>query len=221
MKLVVANLKLYLNTLEDVVNYQKEMENYKKNFIVAPQNIYLENFINKGFIVSSQNSSDNTYGPYTGEISPKSLSNLNVKYTIIGHSEVRGKYYSENEYISDKIKKALENDLVVILGVGEYDKNCVYDVIEKQLDGIEPNANLIVSYEPIWAIGGSKIPDIDDLKSIISFIKSKGYKRVLYGGSINEDNINDLNLIDNIDGFLIGSCAIKTDNFKKIIEVVK
>lgn len=223
MKLIVANTKMYLNTIKEINNYQEKMENYKNYFVVAPQNIYLENFIKKGFSVASQNTSNKEKGPYTGEISPKSLNDLKVKYTLIGHSEIRKKYKEEKYYIKEKIKKSIENNLDVILCVGEKEekKDKVYEVLEKQLNDITPNENLIISYEPVWAIGGDKILEEEKLKKIIKFIKNKGYKKVLYGGSINENNIEKLNKINIIDGFLIGRSSVNPSSLKRIIEVVK
>ena len=220
MKLIVANLKMYLKSLKEVENYQKEMEKYKKYFVVAPQNIYLENFINKGYTVSAQNSSDEE-GSYTGEISPYSLSDLKVKYTLIGHAEIKQKYPKEIKYINKKIEKAIDNDLTVILCVGEKNKKNKLEEIDKQLKNIKPKEKLIISYEPVWAIGKTEIPEKRELEKIVEYIKSKGHKKVLYGGSINEENIKDLNKINIIDGYLIGSRAYNTEKFKKIIEVVK
>lgn len=220
MKLVIANLKMYLNSLEEVEKYQKEMENYKHDFIIAPQNIYLENFIRKGFTVSAQNSSDEE-GSHTGEISPYSLSDLKVKYTLIGHAEIRKKYPEENNYINRKIEKAIKNNLKAILCIGEKNKKTTIEEIDKQLKEITPNEKLIISYEPVWAIGGVEIPEKEKLEEIVNHIKRKGHKKVLYGGSINENNIKNLININNIDGFLIGSSAYDTNKLKKIIEVVK
>lgn len=221
MKKIIANLKLYLNTIEEVKIYQNAMKDYKEDFIVAPQSIYLENFVKNGFTVAAQNVSNKENGSYTGEISPSSLADLNVKYVIIGHSEVRKRFLNEEKYIADKIYKSLANNIKVILCVGEEEYEDVYDVIDKQLFGIIPNDNLFISYEPIWAIGKNSIPELNKLNEIICYIKNKGYKTVLYGGSINENNIALLNKLDVIDGFLIGSSAADVVSFKKIIEVVR
>lgn len=223
MKLIVANTKMYLNTMEEVEKFQREMDIYKNYFIVAPQNIYLENFVRNGFSVAAQNVSNKESGAHTGETSPKSLKDLKVEYVMIGHAEIRKKYKIENFYIQEKIKKSLNNNLKVILCIGEKlkKKNEVYTIIEKQLENIKPNENLIISYEPVWAIGGSNILGTKELIKIINFIKEKGHKKVLYGGSITEENINRLNEIENIDGFLVGSRSVDTKKFKKIIEVVK
>lgn len=221
MKLIVANLKMYLNTLDDVRNYQNDLFDYKDYFVVSPQSIYLESFINNGFTLSSQDVSIEEDGPFTGGISPRSLHDLNVKYTLIGHSDVRRKYSDEDNYIRRKVENALKNNLIVILCVGELKQEEVFNVLDRQLSGINPNDNLIISYEPIWAIGGVGIPESDKLIEVIKYIKEKGHKKVLYGGSVGEFNIKKLNSIELIDGFLIGSRAAHPYKLKKIIEVVK
>lgn len=221
MKLIVANLKMFLNTLDDVSNYQKDLFDYKDYFVVSPQSIYLESFINNGFTLSSQDVSIEEDGPFTGGISPKSLHDLGVKYTLIGHSDIRRKYCDEDNYIRKKVESALKNNLIVILCVGELKKEEVFDILDRQLNDINPNDNLIISYEPIWTIGGVGIPTSDKLIEVIKYIKEKGHKKVLYGGSVDEFNIKKLNSIELIDGFLIGSQASHPDKLKRIIEVVK
>ena len=223
MKLIIANTKMYLNTLDKVERYLSDMSFYKESFVVAHQSIYIERFINSGFVVASQSVSSENDGAYTGEISPRSLSDLGVQYVIVGHAEVRNRYSDEDKFIREKVSRSLENNLKVILCVGEntLEKDYVFEVLDQQLDGIKPCDDLFISYEPIWAIGGSNIVDESSLKKIISYIKKKGYKNVLYGGSITGTNIAILNRIDGIDGFLIGSRSVDSEVFKEIIEVVK
>ena len=124
---------MYLNTLNDVQRYKKDMYHYKDSFIVAPQSIYLEDFVNSGFVVSAQNVSDEDSGPYTGEISPMSLADMNVEYVMIGHCEIRKKYVDEKKYIFDKVSKAIDNNLKVILCIGEDKDEDVYEVIDNEL----------------------------------------------------------------------------------------
>lgn len=219
--MIIANLKMYLNTIDDIKKFQVDMADYKDSFIVAPQSIYLQNFIDNGFKVAAQNVSDEEFGPYTGEISPKSLFDLNVEYVMIGHSEVRERYFNESNYILQKVLKAIKNNLNVILCIGEKKGEDVYKIIDERLHDIVPNKNLIISYEPIWTIGCNSIPDLESLQDIVNYIKSKGFNTVLYGGSVNETNIRELIKVKSIDGFLVGSSAINPSEFKKIIEVVR
>lgn len=222
MKLVIANLKMFINTKKEIEKYEESMNDYKEKFIIAPQNIYLENFIKKGFIVAAQNISDKEEGPYTGEVSSKSLKNHGVDYVMIGHSEIKERNINETERIKAKIEQALKNNLKTILCIGEINTNeQTIEIIDKQLKNIEPNNNLIISYEPAWAIGGDKKINKEQIEKTVNYIKSKGYKKVVYGGSVNEKNIKELNSIKLLDGFLIGSTSIDTNKLKKIIEVVK
>lgn len=224
-KIILVNLKMFLNSKEEVCEYQKKISKYKSKFIVFPQNIYLEKFIKNDFIVGSQNISDKENGPYTGEVSAKSIKDLGAQYTLIGHYEVKQKNKEENDLIKEKVKQALKNNLKVILCIGENieDKNKgkTKEIIENQLRKIKPNENIIVSYEPTYSINSNVNPTNEEIINVIKLIKNLGYRQVLYGGNVNTDNIKNLNNIDIIDGFLIGSDALKSSNLIKIIEVVK
>ncbi|MBR3898396.1 MAG: triosephosphate isomerase [Bacilli bacterium] len=217
-KRIVVNQKLYLNTLEENDKFIKLLNDYKDKFIVIPSTIYIPFYIRNNFITGSQNISDETDSPHTGEISPKSLSDLSVKYVLIGHAEIREKYKDENIRIKKKIENALNNNLKVILCVGEKEKGKL-ELIDEELEEID-NKDIIISYEPVWAIGSNETPSNSDIKMVASHIKEKGFKEVYYGGSVNEDNIESLSKIDNIDGFLIGSCSLKPNSIIKMIEVV-
>ena len=113
-KRIVVNQKLYLNTLEENDKFIKLLNDYKDKFIVIPSTIYIPFYIRNNFITGSQNISDETDSPHTGEISPKSLSDLSVKYVLIGHAEIREKYKDENIRIKKKIENALNNNLKVM-----------------------------------------------------------------------------------------------------------
>lgn len=222
MKIIITNLKMFLNTKEKIEKFEEDMKNYKAKFIVSPQNIYLEHFIKKDFTVAAQNTSDKIEGPYTGEISSKSLKNLGVDYVLIGHSEIREKYIEEDNKVKTKVENALKNNLKTVLCIGEKKQDeQINEIIDKQLKNISPNKNLIISYEPVWAIGGNKQIDKNKIEKAIKYIKCKGHKIVIYGGSVNEKNIEKLCSINLIDGFLIGSSALDTSKLKKIIEVAK
>lgn len=223
-KMIFVNLKMYFNSKEEIKKYQIELEEYKTKFIVLPQNIYLDSFVKKGFIVGSQNVSDKEDGPYTGETSAKSLKDIGVKYTMIGHYEVRKNNVKENELIEDKVRQAIKNDLKVILCIGETkeekEEGKTIEKIKNQLKYIKPDENIIISYEPAYSINSNIVPTSEELIEAIKLIKELGYKKVLYGGSVNTENIENLNKIDIIDGFLIGSNALNSSNLIKMIEVV-
>ena len=233
-KLIIGNIKMNMK-FGEIANYLKHFKNINnKNVVICPSYIYIPYFLNYNFSVGSQNVCAYEDGGYTGEISAKQLSSIGVDYTIVGHSERRIKLNESNLEINKKIKKSLESNLKVILCIGEtLEENKLYKtniVLKRQirdsLFDIEDLSNVIIAYEPIWSIGSNKIPNKEDLINIINYIKKlvkdmyKSDIKVIYGGSINEKNILDLNNIEELDGFLIGSASINPMKFIEIIENV-
>lgn len=162
------------------------------------------------------------------------LASIGVKYAIVGHSERRIKLNESNTEINKKVKKSLDSKLKVILCIGETleeNKLLKKEVVLKRqirdaLFNVENLSNVIIAYEPVWSIGTNKISDMDELKYTIKYIKElvkEMYKtniKVIYGGSINEKNIDKLKTIEEIDGFLIGSASINPTQFIEIIEKI-
>jgi triosephosphate isomerase len=154
------------------------------------------------------------------------LKNVGAKYVIIGHSENR-KTGETNKLINLKIKSALRSGLKVIFCIGETlqekRKKITKQVLNKQiklgLNKIKSQKKILIAYEPVWSIGTGLIPKSTELFDTINFIK-KNYKKykVLYGGSVNPKNINELKLIDNIDGYLIGGASQDPNKFIDIIK---
>ena len=227
-KLILANLKMYLNSTDDVNNYLKALQNEKYKFIAFPQAIYLDKFLRNGFTCGVQNISAHKHGAHTGEISAPSVKDLGASYVLLGHSEIRQSISESDELINKKVKKAINHNLKVVLCVGEsleaYSQNKTKEILKHQItnDLKDITDEVIISYEPIWAIGTGNTPTNEEIEDIISYIKSLfNYNvKVLYGGSVSEKNIDLLNKIKNVDGFLIGSAAANVSSLKKIIEVV-
>lgn len=228
-KMILANLKMYQYTKESVNDYINQLKEVKDKFIVFPSIIYLEKFLTNGFTCGVQNASIHNPGPYTGETSIKSLENMGAKYILLGHSETRQNMAEDDEIINLKIKKSLNNNLKVVLCVGEsleaYNQNQTKEILKKQIYNAlkDINGEVIISYEPLWAIGSGKTPTNDEIKDIVSYIKSLfNYSvKVLYGGSVSDQNIENLNKIDNVDGFLIGKASTDPNSLIKIIEVAE
>lgn len=228
-KLILANLKMYFNTKEEIENYLKEVNIHKNNFIVFPSVIYLDKFLKQNFICGVQNISASQSGSYTGENSALSVKNLGASYAIIGHSEVRKNFKETDEIINQKIKQALQNKLIPILCVGEsldaYHQNQTKQIVNMQISKAlkDIDKEIIVSYEPVWAIGTGITPSNEEIDDIINYIKSlfKYKVKVLYGGSVSDKNIQNLNDINSVDGFLIGKSATEPSSLKKIIEVAR
>ena len=236
-KLVVGNMKMNMLT-SDIGTYLDEI-NGKINssqVVICPTSIYVPYFLKHKYKVGLQNTFFRSEGAYTGEISPLQAASMGISYVIIGHSERRN-YFEENDStINKKIIEALKYDLKVILCVGETgeEKNLLKTarVIKRQLiNGLrnieeDKMKNIIIAYEPVWAIGTSVTPtnkDIsetaDYIKGIIKGIHENSEPLVLYGGSVNEKNIKELNKIAEIDGFLVGGASNDAKKFLKIIEV--
>ena len=166
------------------------------------------------------------YGPFTGSVNSSMLKNIGAKYIILGHSENRQEGES-NKRINLKIKSALKSGLKVIFCIGETSKEkkrgitklVLNEQIEIGLKGILNKSKIIIAYEPVWAIGTGIYPKVNNLFETIRFIKKKAKKnKILYGGSVNSKNINELKLINNIDGFLIGGAS---QDSKKFIDIIK
>jgi len=237
-KLVIGNLKMYMNT-KDVKVYLNNIKNKinNKNVILCPTSIYIPYFLGNNFQVGCQNIADEKNGASTGEVSATQVSTLGCKYVIIGHSERRQKFNESNKIIAKKINQALENELIPILCVGETieqkENGLTYDVIAKQISyslrgvNLDKVKDVIIAYEPIWAIGTGSIPDNEDIDDIVKYIHRYMEKcfnthnnKVLYGGSVDSKNIKKLNKLESIDGYLIGSASTKSNELMKIIEVV-
>jgi triosephosphate isomerase len=234
----IANWKMYgnlssLNSLNKVIKFSKSKEIKKGRLIYCPPYTLISSFSKKfencQIGIGGQNCHESEgYGPYTGSINSQMLKNIGAHFVIIGHSENRKK--SENDkLINLKIKSALEAKLKVIFCIGETmsqkREKKTQSILSKQikvgLDGIKDNSNIFIAYEPIWAIGTGMVPKSKDLLKTVEFIKSKFKKKstkVLYGGSVNPQNIKNLKEINNIDGFLIGGAS---QNVNKFIDIVK
>ena len=226
---------LYIKKFGEIPNYISHFKNIKNNnLIICPSFIYIPYFLDYGFNVGSQNVCIDEDGGYTGEISAKQLHSIGVKYTIIGHSERRGKLKETDVEINKKIKCSLKANLKVILCVGETEeeKNLLKkDVIIKRqirnaLFDVEDLSHVIIAYEPVWSVGTNKLPSNEELKKTILYIKDLIYSmynkniKVIYGGSINEKNIDNFKMIKELDGFLIGSASINPTQFIEIIEKI-
>jgi triosephosphate isomerase len=233
----IANWKMFgglnsLNTLHSVNNFFKKFKNNKfikiiycpPSTLIRPMSKKLKN---SRIEVGAQNCHENfKYGAFTGSINSKMLKNVGAKYVIIGHSENR--ISGENDkLINLKIKSAIKSGLKVIFCIGETSqekrKKITSLVLTKQLkkglNNIKNKSSIIIAYEPVWSIGTGLIPKSKDLFKVVKFIKQKiRNQKVLYGGSVNPKNINELKSIKNIDGFLIGGAS---QDSKKFIDIIK
>jgi triosephosphate isomerase len=235
MKLVVGNQKTYLNR-DGVLDFIEKTKKGKcDSVVVCPSSVYIDMFLEKSkFLVGSQNVSEKGNGASTGEISAEQLNSLGVSYSIVAHSERRANQKETGPMFVNKINNLFANDIIPIFCVGETkeekEKGITKDIVGKQImevfDNIDSNniEKIIVAYEPIWSIGTGLIPVNDDIIDVTNYIKDlvqdKYNKRVavLYGGSVNKGNIDTLNSIDVVDGYLIGGASVKPEEFLYIME---
>ncbi|HPC38854.1 MAG TPA: triose-phosphate isomerase [Exilispira sp.] len=192
--------------------------------------------------VGAQNCYYKDKGAFTGEVSISMLSDMNLKYVICGHSERRTYFNETDELIYLKVKAAIEKGIVPIVCVGEtLEERENLKHIEKvsaQIeyifsrisfnDNLEDSEKIVIAYEPIWAIGTGKNATPKDAyemhkmirKTIEKFVGSNFANsiRILYGGSVNTENIDDLMNVSQVDGVLVGGASLNFDSFKRIIE---
>ena len=231
-KLLVGNLKMNLNK-EDILSYlEKTKQIHSKNVVFCPSSLYLPYFLNQNLEVGVQNVFYEEKGAYTGEISPSQVKSMGANYVILGHSERRLYFHETEEILNKKIQKSLENNLKVIYCIGENKKEKeegkTKEILKRELEILKnyPNEkNIIIAYEPIWAIGTGLVPNNKIIYEMANFIKEYLKEtlkeiKVLYGRSVDDKNIKELNKIENIDGFLVGGASTKIDVFLKLIEVV-
>jgi len=240
--LFIANWKMFgdlnsVKSIESVINLSKK-KNYKNaKIIYCPPYTLLNNFVIKTRRTNLEVGAQNCHyeintGPHTGSISSTMIKKLGVKYVIIGHSENRSDGETNNQ-INQKIHSAVSNNLNVIFCIGENlfekkNKKTNY-ILKKQiyfgLKKIKKIDKIIFAYEPVWSIGTGKVLTNKELtKQVIiikRIIKNKFKKqkiKIIYGGSVNNKNINNLKQIKEINGFLIGGAS---QNSKKFIDIIK
>ena len=240
--LFIANWKMFgdlnsVKSIQSVINLSKK-KNYKNaKIIYCPPYTLLNYFVIKtrktNLDVGAQNCHyEINTGPYTGSISSTMIKKLGAKYVIIGHSENRSNGET-NTQINKKIHSAILNNLNVIFCIGENlfeKKNKKTNKILKQqidlgLKKIKKIDKIIFAYEPVWSIGTGKVLTNKELTKQVIIIKKiiknkfKNQKtKIIYGGSVNNQNINNLKQINEINGFLIGGAS---QNSKKFIDIIK
>jgi triosephosphate isomerase len=170
--------------------------------------------------VAAQNVHWEEEGAYTGEVSPRMLRELGVYGAIVGHSERRQYFGDTDETVSKRVHAALEAGLFVIACVGETaeerERGETEDVLRRQLSVLEPDDNLVLAYEPVWAIGTGKTATPDIAQAAHAFVKSQLDLPVLYGGSVKPDNAAELLAQPDVDGALVGGASLELEPFTAI-----
>lgn len=243
-KLIAGNWKMY-KTPSESINFVKDllgkMGDYQdREVLICPPytSLYPVSEIVKGtsLFLGAQNIFYEDEGAFTGEISPGMLKDIGVTFVICGHSERRNIFGETDDIVNRKIGKVVEYGMMPILCIGEKleerEKGRTFEVIEKQLENSLKNFEnidkLTIAYEPVWAIGTGKNATPQQAEEVHTFIRewiSKKYGedagisiRILYGGSVKPENIDDLMKEKNIDGALVGGASLDVDKFVRIIE---
>jgi len=235
MKYLVSNLKanFTLNDMEVYLKALKNVDTSKLNYIVCPSALYMYLFKDETYKLGAQDVSVYPKGAYTGEITAKQFSSMGCKYAIVGHYERKKYFFDSDKIIIEKIRNCFDNDMKVILCIGESINDLrneeVLSSLETQIANILNNfskeelKNIIIAYEPVWAIGTSQLPTTKAIISTVKFIKKliKNYYDinldVLYGGSITDENIDTIKAIKDIDGVMIGASSLNVNAMISII----
>ena len=239
---IAANWKMN-GSLPFIVEYFDSIKSESKNtneMIICPPDIYLQTVSKNAptFIsVGAQNISSHDSGAFTGECSGQMIAEQSAKYVIIGHSERREYHHEDNQLIRSKLIKALEHNLNPILCIGESreqrESEQTLDVIDEQIrsvlddEMVSAHSNMLIAYEPIWAIGTglTATPQMANevhayIHSVLSGMSSKVIP-ILYGGSMKASNAKELLQMEHIHGGLIGGASLDASEFLNIYNIAE
>ena len=239
--LVIGNWKMNMLTSDACDLASSLVDSFFEgvDVVIAPPftSIYPVSQVIKGsrLGLAGQNFYSDIKGAYTGEVASGMLADF-CEYVIIGHSERRQFFGDTNEIVNKKLRSVIEHELTPILCVGENlderengdAENVVGAQLEESLSGIQKTVNLVVAYEPVWAIGTGKAATSDIAEDIMRFIRSKlaaiydnpfaDNITLLYGGSVTADNVKDYLSQANINGALVGGASLDAQKFQDIID---
>lgn len=244
-KMIIANWKMNLNTHEASLYLHKLSEMVPSqrtiDIVLAPTMLTLQSLslqVNRRqFKLAAQNCYWRDHGAYTGEVSASHLRGV-VDYVLVGHSERRYLFSESDKDIRAKVQAAIRNHLQPVLCIGEtaseHTNGETRDIINDQLAGglanltAEELGELVIAYEPVWAIGTGKSASPQDVREVVKLIRHQinqlfGAKaaeeiRVLYGGSVNAGNAESFWVTEGIDGLLIGGASLNSHEFTEIVD---
>jgi len=247
--MIAGNWKMHLNRKEAEAlasALKKGLDpDLKREVLIAPTFTNLEAaktaIAGSRILLSAQNMCWEEKGAFTGEVSPCQLLDIGCSHVIIGHSERRKVFGETDEMLNKKIKTALKNGLKVIFCIGETleerESQRTYKVLETQIrNGLKDISaadmkNIVVAYEPVWAIGTGKTATPDQAQDAHVFVRKELERlygkavaedtRILYGGSVKADNIDELMAQKDLDGALVGGESLKADKFLRVIHYQK
>ena len=226
--IIAANLKTNL-TRSATHKYIEELKNFadtsSQEVLVFPAMTSLDSFDTQSITIGTQNAYPTHNGAFTGETGLEQLEEFGIKTILIGHSERRHILGESQEFLVEKFNFFKEKGFKIVFCVGEPQevreagKEEMLTYISKQYEGIDTAyENLIIAYEPVWAIGTGLTPTLEDIEDIHTELKKKSTAPLLYGGSVKVNNAKDVLSVKNVDGILVGSAALYAEHFGKMIE---
>ncbi len=244
-KIIAGNWKMNLDLqtaaglAKDIVAHEGSL---KCEVLLFPSFVFLEsvkNILNKSKInIGAQNCSHRENGAFTGEVSAQQLKSLGIEYVLIGHSERREHYNERNEILKEKLKIALKYNLKPVFCCGEPkqireangQEDFVLNQLKESLFGFSATeiSNIIIAYEPVWAIGTGLNATAEQASNMHAFIRKQFAKKysdsfsaqlpILYGGSCNPSNAKELFSCPDVDGSLVGGASLNASDFLAIIQ---
>jgi triosephosphate isomerase len=239
-KILIANHKMNKLTRESRFFIQNLAEQNEVDIAVIPPFLSIEHAKReaslKKILIGAQNMCEFSAGSYTGEVSASMLKDVGCDFVMLGHSERRKIFLESNEVVGRKVERSVVENMPFILCVGEtleeremgQTEEVILTMLESALSSlIGPQFNLAtIAYEPVWAIGTGKVPSSKMIESVHSLIRDKLIEftpdqgqnvRILYGGSVNIENIEEILSTENVNGALIGGASLDPLSFNQLI----
>ncbi len=241
-KMIIAGNWKMNKTLSESVELAKSINDSDKvGVMIAPNYTALaavkELIKDKKICLAAQNMHYEEEGAFTGEVSPNMLKDIGCGHVILGHSERRHVFMEDDAVIREKVLSALAHDIKVVLCIGEKleqrETGKTNEILEMQLKeglkGVEKLDNVIIAYEPVWAIGTGKVATVEQVQETHAYVRSviesmydpevASAMRILYGGSLKPENAPELLALEDVDGGLIGGAALKAESFNELISI--
>jgi len=230
---ILANFNMH-KTSDECIKYAKEFKKLVKkcnnNIAVCPSFVCINEmakvFKGTNVKVGAQNCSTDEKGAFTGEISVEMLKSVGASLVIVGHSERRTKFGETDQIVNQKIKMIQQCGLTPVVCLADdgskgYEKN-IKKQIQTLFNDVNKNAQIIIAFEPLWAIGTGKTMDSENIRQVVDVIKKEAKAvlgkdvSVLYGGSAKVSNAKELLAIENVDGLLVGGASLDAKGFSSM-----
>lgn len=244
MNKTVGESQQYIKSLSDFMNNNPEIVNNLEvfvlpTFLAIDAALQITKSANSKLKIGAQDCCWEDFGPFTGEVSPMHLKDLGAAYVEIGHAERRETFMETDEMVSKKVSAVIKNNMKPILCIGEEEKpaqiNIALHFLEHQLlDGLsrinnDDLKNVVIAYEPVWAIGATASAPLDYLREAIDFLRDLLNKKfgnncgndqvIIYGGSVNLESARDILTLPNNDGIFVGRSALNVEYFISMINM--